>query len=361
MQKFLRGRFLYIFFITFIVFLYWRQANLSLMHASIKTPSAGEVVAEEMAMPGFELPAPSREEQMKQLELHQVYEIARKRPHTALLLAYLGCVLIAMCVGGLVLTLWAAVTGKLRAVFQVKPHTFARWRPGEFFRILLLVLFVAALLPFVRLGLLSVNPEWTLDHRMWMPVGMLGVDAFVVLLILTFAVGKGPSALHVFGLNTKRWWPVIRTALKGYLGVFPWLMGLVVTVAAVWRWLDLPVPEQPIYELLFLEDRLWVLSLTVLLACVIGPIAEELLFRGILYPMLRRKTSRVFSMLVSGACFSVIHGSPVGFLPILVLGCVFADLYERTGSLWAPISIHVLHNSFMLSMAMVVRHVVSLS
>ena len=47
-----------------------------------------------------------------------------------------------------------------------------------------------------------------------------------------------------------------------------------------------------IQELIFEEPRAGILALTVLLACVVGPVAEELFFRGLLFSTLRRRMSR---------------------------------------------------------------------
>ena len=60
-------------------------------------------------------------------------------------------------------------------------------------------------------------------------------------------------------------------------------------------------------------------------------------------------------MLISGALFALVHSNAVGFLPIMVLGCLLAHLYERTGSLASPLAIHVLHNTFLMSTALVFR------
>jgi membrane protease YdiL (CAAX protease family) len=66
-------------------------------------------------------------------------------------------------------------------------------------------------------------------------------------------------------------------------------------------------------------------------------------------------------MLMSGAAFSCIHTNPVGFLPIMVLGCLLANLYERTGSLASPLAVHILHNSLLMSLALVLRQLLALS
>ena len=110
---------------------------------------------------------------------------------------------------------------------------------------------------------------------------------------------------------------------------------------------------------MFEETRPGVLALTVLLACLIGPVAEELLFRGVLYPALRRRLSRVAAMLISGIAFALIHTNVMGLLPIVLLGVTLAYLYERTGSIAGPIALHMAHNTLLMALAMTYRSVMS--
>ena len=98
-----------------------------------------------------------------------------------------------------------------------------------------------------------------------------------------------------------------------------------------------------------------VIGLLVVLSCVIAPVAEELFFRGVLFAAVRQRLSRGWAILASGAAFALIHTNPVGFLPIMLIGSLLAYLYERTGSLAAPIAVHILHNTFLMSIGLVVR------
>lgn len=134
---------------------------------------------------------------------------------------------------------------------------------------------------------------------------------------------------------------------------------LIGTVELVRRF-GLQPPIEPIQELVFNEDRPSVLALTVALACVVGPVTEELFFRGVLYAAIRQRTSRLVSMLASGAIFSLIHTNPIGFLPIMLLGCLLAYVYERTGSLIGPLAVHMFHNTLLMSLALVFRRLVGL-
>jgi membrane protease YdiL (CAAX protease family) len=184
---------------------------------------------------------------------------------------------------------------------------------------------------------------------------MLLLDLFVVVAVLSFAVGKGRSALTVFGLSSRSRWAAMKTGLMGYMAVFPWLFLLLFLTMEISNRLGFQPPIEAIHRLVFLEQRPWVLALTGLLACVVGPIAEEFLFRGVLYPTIRRQAAAPLAMIITGAVFALIHTNVIGFLPITLLGGLLAYVYERTGSLLAPMAVHVIHNTLLMSLAMIYR------
>lgn len=83
----------------------------------------------------------------------------------------------------------------------------------------------------------------------------------------------------------------------------------------------------------------------VVLAVVIAPIAEEIVFRGVLYPGLRDRFSPIAGAIVSSVVFAVYHGDPFVFLPILVLGVMLCWLTEMTRSVWPAIAAHAAFNA----------------
>jgi len=51
------------------------------------------------------------------------------------------------------------------------------------------------------------------------------------------------------------------------------------------------------------------------------------------------------AILVSGLLFAIVHLDVYIFLQIFILGLLLAYLFEKTGSLIAPITVHIFHNS----------------
>jgi membrane protease YdiL (CAAX protease family) len=86
---------------------------------------------------------------------------------------------------------------------------------------------------------------------------------------------------------------------------------------------------------------------------VLGPVAEELFFRGILYGFLRRWgviVALVFSTLIFVLCHPIHHGIPV---TRLMGGILFAVAYEISGSLMVPITIHGLGNLAIFTISLI--------
>lgn len=78
---------------------------------------------------------------------------------------------------------------------------------------------------------------------------------------------------------------------------------------------------------------------------VLGPILEEMLFRGAITKVLLKAYSPTKAILISGLIFGVFHLNPVQIVGGCLSGFLFAWLYYRTGSLFPGILIHILNNS----------------
>lgn len=79
-------------------------------------------------------------------------------------------------------------------------------------------------------------------------------------------------------------------------------------------------------------------------AVVVAPLVEELIFRGFLYPVLKRFSDRFFAAVVSALIFSVVHGNIPGLFPLFMLGLALVLVYELSGCLWVPVALHAVFN-----------------
>lgn len=107
---------------------------------------------------------------------------------------------------------------------------------------------------------------------------------------------------------------------------------------------DLPVTPQDVIAIFAQTRSPLVIAAMLLVACVLAPVYEELLFRAGLYRFCRQKLDRGVALVISGVCFGALHSNWAGFLPLAVLGMGLAIAYEATGSIRVPIIAHGLFN-----------------
>lgn len=89
----------------------------------------------------------------------------------------------------------------------------------------------------------------------------------------------------------------------------------------------------------------WILL--ILSSLVISPIFEELLFRRYLFSILNRKNNLIFSVLVSSACYSIIHISDsLQIVITFLLGVLLSYVFFKTKRIEIVIFMHFIFNLF---------------
>ncbi len=85
--------------------------------------------------------------------------------------------------------------------------------------------------------------------------------------------------------------------------------------------------------------------LSILVAGLIVPIAEELLFRGVCFRALRGAFSIRAAIVLQALLFAGFHGNMLQVLYVFPVAIVLGLVYEWSGSLVAPILLHIAFNS----------------
>jgi hypothetical protein len=98
----------------------------------------------------------------------------------------------------------------------------------------------------------------------------------------------------------------------------------------------------------------WRLALGVM-AIVLAPVGEELLFRGILYPRIKQAGFPRLALWGTAILFAAIHLNVVLFAPLLVLALALTALYEWTDNLLASIVAHSVFNVLNLALMLFSR------
>lgn len=93
------------------------------------------------------------------------------------------------------------------------------------------------------------------------------------------------------------------------------------------------------------------LILAVTLAVVVGPLTEELAFRGVIATALDRRFGRRAAVLGSAGLFAFYHVTPWLFVPMFVFGCALGWLALTRRSLWPAIVLHGVYNGVVVAAA----------
>lgn len=78
--------------------------------------------------------------------------------------------------------------------------------------------------------------------------------------------------------------------------------------------------------------------------CILAPIYEELLFRGILLRRFTLRWSPQKSIIISSVLFGIIHLNPINILFAFALGCVLGYAYLKTHNIFVPMLLHSFSN-----------------
>lgn len=159
------------------------------------------------------------------------------------------------------------------------------------------------------------------------------------------------------GLTIRNWKNDVKTGLKHYLIVLPVIIGSGFIVDSVLRAFGIEPERQDIINNLLGEDSLGVLAFMVFFGMLAAPIIEELLFRGFLQSAVRITCDKWQTVFISGFVFALIHWNGHVFLQIFILGLLLAYLFEKTGSLVAPITVHICHNTITLAFLISYKHI----
>jgi membrane protease YdiL (CAAX protease family) len=146
---------------------------------------------------------------------------------------------------------------------------------------------------------------------------------------------------EAFGLEVERQQKAVPWGILAALLFLPVGVGLQYLSSLL---LSNPVAQEAVQALenadVPMMEQLFMGALAVLLA----PVAEEVLFRGILYPTIKQIGYPRLALWVTSLLFGLMHFNLASFAPLTVFSLLLIYLYEKTGSLWASITAHSLFN-----------------
>lgn len=148
-----------------------------------------------------------------------------------------------------------------------------------------------------------------------------------------------------FGLGLNNF----QLGFKGGLKYGPLVFFLVVFGGAVMERIKPFEGEmQPFAEMIIKADTFPEIFILGLLGVVVAPFAEEIYFRGLLFPAIKDRLGLAGGIIVSGLVFGLMHFDLLRFFPLALGGMALAYLYHKTNSLYTAITAHGVWNGIML-------------
>ena len=224
---------------------------------------------------------------------------------------------------------------------------FARW---GFSHVLLLMLFGLVLLQAADLVLV---PLFAYDGEAG--EALLGLLRTLVLMggvsagALLVAHRLHPEGVRALGLGGGGTGRAILAGLAALALVWPALYGCMLVWPELLRLVGVEWKDQAVLETILGLDG-GALVFAVLFATLIGPLFEEIVFRGFLQPLLVQNFRETGGVTLTALLFASLHG-PHPFLPLFCLSLLLGWLKLHTQRLAAPFCVHVLNNSLTLALA----------
>ncbi|HUA68719.1 MAG TPA: type II CAAX endopeptidase family protein [Candidatus Saccharimonadales bacterium] len=227
-------------------------------------------------------------------------------------------------------------------------------------------------------GMLSVKP-WRLESVIWFCAAQLaslfvGLTIIAVLEKAGFAAFQPPAGSgavlvgtlafqgmtwvwislflrqhrvnwrDAFGLHRTEMSRALLLAVPVVIAFLPlawWLQNVSVHVLTKFGW----QPEnETAVTVLTNAKALWLRAYLSVFTVAVAPVAEEFIFRGMLYPFLKQCGWPRLAWFGVSFAFALIHWDAAAFVPLFLLALMLTWLYEKTDTLLAPIMGHMLFN-----------------
>ncbi len=172
------------------------------------------------------------------------------------------------------------------------------------------------------------------------PILGIFLDSAARLLPMLIALGllfRRPShAVRVMGMDQRIQFPAI-------LGIFALLM---IVDQALGLMFGGAGTNDPGGGLNLGDSGLWGLAFAIISACLLAPVAEETLYRGVLFRSFWNRLGVVPAAVLSSVIFAILHFyDGYGLASVGIFGFTCALLYASTGSLGTIIALHMLYNA----------------
>jgi len=180
--------------------------------------------------------------------------------------------------------------------------------------------------------------------------------AFAIAIIILLARVTFVRRLKGFGLDPRTIHRDFAAALMNLLATWPLVLAMIIFTAAFGKLVRGPnfeIQQHEELKLIIESSQLSLRILIVLLAVLVVPLLEELLFRGLFQTVIRSYLVKPWlAIAVSSLLFVSVHQNIEHWPALFVLAMCLGYAYEKSGSLFRPIFIHAFFNGVTIAAAL---------
>ena len=192
------------------------------------------------------------------------------------------------------------------------------------------------------------------DHIVMSTGAVVTIATMMILAHVHFA-----RRLKGFGLNIRT---IVKDFFMGFvnlLAVWPLMMAAITMTMLVAKLIsgqEYEMQQHQQLEMITEYTQLPLRIMIVFVAVVIAPLLEEMLFRGFIQTTIRSffgiRNSAWPAIAASSVFFAIMHANPGHWPALFVLGVCLGYSYEKSGSLFRPIFIHLFFNALSVAIAL---------
>jgi len=142
----------------------------------------------------------------------------------------------------------------------------------------------------------------------------------------------------------------------GRLADYFWaLLGPILVVTLPWSIIDtlveapaerpLPIGLERIYDVIS-GPHTPAFYAVLMSVCVVGPILEELIFRGVFWRFLEKFINKHYAFFLTSIFFAYSHIDPIHIVGVMPIGIYIGWLRLKSDSIFPPIVAHIANNTF---------------
>ena len=164
---------------------------------------------------------------------------------------------------------------------------------------------------------------------------------FIIYRQIKISNGEFTFKQDYFQFNIK---PITASFIHGLKGWFMVIPFVLLTSLLMESLIKNQAGSNPLLEIVLNNNNNIAFSILFLTTTILAPVFEEIIFRGVLLPILSRDFGRIYGILISSFVFALAHLSLSELPPLFILGIGLAATRLISGRLFSSIVMHALWN-----------------